>query len=224
MEADLLGKDVGKLQLPDPGRVDDPKPVSRRQEGGEVGRVVPPVVLLRQVPHAQVEPGRRGRSGSRICRPRIARRTPPSCPQQDRDELGHALPRARGAGHGPGSPCARSARAVLDLSAGQARSHLFMSTTGVSPPASAATMSRSMNRGRNGGDDGLVTQTARSAFAASTCGALPFLFHRTSRVLRRLDLADHSLLGLSGVRGHLDEVPRGDRVVASLRLPAAACP
>ena len=40
-----------------------------------------------------------------------------------------------------------------------------------------------MNRGRNGGEEGLDTQTARSAFAASTCGALPFLFQRIRLVL-----------------------------------------
>ena len=41
-----------------------------------------------------------------------------------------------------------------------------------------------MNRGRNGGAAGLVTQIAMSALAARIWGALPFLFHRTSHVLR----------------------------------------
>ena len=55
-----------------------------------------------------------------------------------------------------------------------------------------------MNRGRNGGDRVDVTHTARSAFAARTCDALPFRFHRAS-VVRRA--ASEVIIPVPGVAG-----------------------
>ena len=59
---------------------------------------------------------------------------------------------------GPCIPSAGSGRASPSPRRGRARSLLFITTIGVRPPVSAATISRSMNRGRNGGTEGLVTQ------------------------------------------------------------------
>ena len=70
--------------------------------------------------------------------------------------------------------------------------------TGTRPPASAATISLSMKRGRNGGEAGEVTQIAASALAARACGARPFLFHRSRTVLRSSTRTILPSDGLSG--------------------------
>ena len=58
MEPDLFREDVGKLQLAHARRVDDARPVLQGEEHRKVRRVVPAVVLLRQLAHPLIEPGR----------------------------------------------------------------------------------------------------------------------------------------------------------------------
>ncbi len=84
MESDLLGKDLGELQLPDARRVDDresrlpARGAPRRLSCGFPGRAS---ATARRP--AGRRPGR-GRSGARTCPPPTGRRTPPALPEERR--------------------------------------------------------------------------------------------------------------------------------------------
>ena len=60
MKPDFVGEHVGDFQLSHPGSIDDAQPPRSDEKGRKVRRMISPVVLQGNHPHALAEPRRKG--------------------------------------------------------------------------------------------------------------------------------------------------------------------